>query len=235
MELENSTKTVTKDDFLKSILGNAEESAIANDKIEQYEKSQAEQKEIEKQDHYKKSGVGERYWNLRIEDFDAYSDELKNNLEQVKRFIADVNSGKCRTLWLCGENGTGKTMLASLIVRECWGKYAEIYCIDDDLKDSLRFNSEETRTKVFNRYKNYKVLVIDEVGRFPSDEEKRNLFHILNDRYANNKSTVIVSNLDKKTLCEYMGKALFDRFLENCTSLVFSDKSYRSKLREKIN
>ena len=101
MELENSVKVLSKDVFLKSIF---EKSPIADDKIEQYEREQAEQKEIEKQDHYKKSGVGERYWNLRLKDFNAYSDELKNNFEQVKKFINDVNKGEFRTLWLCGEN-----------------------------------------------------------------------------------------------------------------------------------
>lgn len=190
--------------------------------------------EKEKQAHYESCGIGAKYLDKRIDDFNAYNDELKSNLETVKEFIDDVKKGASRTLWMCGTNGSGKTMLGGIIARELYGHYAESSIIEDEIEQTKNFRSDETLIELRKRYSKYPVLVIDEVARFPSDNEKRYLFKILNDRYNNDKSTVIITNLDRVELRNYLGRALVDRFVETCTSMQFTSDSYRENERNII-
>lgn len=187
--------------------------------------------EKEKQAHYESCGIGSKYWNKRLDDFDAYNDELKANLTTVKEFIGDVQKGMRRTLWMCGTNGNGKTMLGGCIARELYGHYAESSIIEDEIEQTKNFRADETLIGLRKRYAKYPVLVIDEVARFPSDNEKKYIFKILNDRYNADKSTVIITNLDKHELRNYLGRALTDRFVETCTSMMFTSQSYRENER----
>lgn len=193
-----------------------------------------EEKEERKQSFYKKSGVGSKYFDKRLRDFDAYCDELKKIVNKVALFISDIKQGLNRSLWLCGENGNGKTMLGAIITRECWGTFRESSRIEDEIEETKHFSSKETLTQLRERYAGYSLLVIDEVGRFPSDNEKKYLFKIINDRYNAERPTVLISNMSRKGLVEYLGKGATDRFIENCTSVSFSCPSYREKERNKI-
>jgi DNA replication protein DnaC len=52
---------------------------------------------------------------------------------------------------------------------------------------------------VIERYANYRLLVIDEVGRGGADERDY-LWQILNERYENEVSTVLITNMSKGEL-----------------------------------
>lgn len=185
-----------------------------------------------KQEVFEKSGVNPKYLNKRLTDFNADTDELKTNIDLVKKYITDVNNRKSRTMWMCGKPGTGKTFLGSMITRECEGYFCKSYEIANELEDCKSFKARESKTELIKRYGKYKLLVIDEIAKFESKQEIEYLFMILNERYENLNSTVLITNLDPKGLKEYLGEPLFDRFVENCTSLKFNGESYRSKERE---
>lgn len=223
-------------DHLTALCG-IDVSQISDEKVEieqaKMEKRRVEEFEIRKEEHFRKCGVGDRFLDITWEKVEIRSDEFEKNVLSVKEFISDVNRGKARTLWLLGCNGNGKTMLSALIAKDTLGTFRHMYNVEDDLKDAENFRNAENRSQVFERYKTYKVLILDEVGRNPDVNELRDLFHILNDRYDDKKSTVICSNLGKKELCQYLGKAIVDRFYENCSSLIFSDSSYRPIERER--
>lgn len=171
------------------------------------------------------SNVGKRYKNKRLSDYIAETEEQKAILEKVKEYIKDVNEGKDRTLWLCGTTGTGKTLLGSCICYETTGVYCKTYDIKDDLVEN-----HFQRKQVFKKWTNYRSLVIDEVGR--CDAEKDFMFQLLNERYENEVSTVLITNLSPSELKERLGLPLYDRFVSNCTSIVFKGESYRKKERE---
>lgn len=173
------------------------------------------------------SGVGKRYKNKRLCDYIADTPEKQHILEEVKKYIQDVNEGKVRTLWLCGATGTGKTLLGACICYETQGIYCKTYNIKDDLLVN-RF----ARNAVFRKYANYRSLVIDEVGRV--EQEKDFMFQLLNERYENEVSTVLITNLSKGELKERLGLPLYDRFVSNCVSLTFNGDSHRKQER-KIN
>lgn len=173
------------------------------------------------------SGVGKRYRNKRLSDYIADTPEKQHILEEVKKYIADVNAGKDRTLWLCGATGTGKTLLGACICYETQGIYCKTYNIKDDLLEN-----HFARNGVFRKYANYQSLVIDEVGRV--DQEKDFMFQLLNERYENEVSTVLITNLSKGELKERLGLPLYDRFVHNCVSLTFTGDSHRITER-KVN
>ena len=191
---------------------------VSNEEIEKWEKAQEERQK--EQFFITTSNVGKRYKDKTLNDFIADTDEKKEILEKVKQYINDVNDGKDRTLWLCGATGTGKTLLGSCICRETGGVYCKTYDIKDDLLEN-HFN----RKSVFKKYTNYRSLVIDEVGRV--EQEKDFMFQLLNERYENEVSTVLITNLSKGELKERLGLPLYDRFVSNCVSLTFKGDSHR--------
>lgn len=195
---------------------------------EEIEKAIEKQKESDKATFFAtNSGVGKRYRNKRLSDFIADTDEKKYILEQVKKYIEDVNNNLFRTLWLCGSTGTGKTLLGACICYETNGFYCKTY----NIKDALLEN-HFSRNAVFKKYSDYRSLVIDEVGRV--EQEKDFMFQLLNERYENEVSTVLITNLSKGELKERLGLPLYDRFVSNCVSLTFNGDSHRKQER-KIN
>lgn len=203
---------------------------VANDnQVAEWDKKRLEN---EKENYFiNKSNVGKKFLNKSLKDYVAETDEQKNILTTVIHFIGCVNDGKCRTLWLCGNTGTGKTLLGSSICRETMGTFCRSYNIKDDIDASKTFKATETKRMVIERYANYRLLVIDEVGRGGADERDY-LWQILNERYENEVSTVLITNMSKGELKEFLGEPVYDRFVTNCISLTFTGESYRRNERE---
>ena len=190
----------------------------SEEEVKAWEQKQAD---IEREQFYaNNSNVGKRYKDKTLSDFIIKNDEQREIIEKVKQYIKDVNEGKDRTLWLCGATGTGKTLLGSCICRETKGVYCKTYDIKDDLLEN-----HFSRKSVFKKYTNYRSLVIDEVGRV--EQEKDFMFQLLNERYENEVSTVLITNLSKGELKERLGLPLYDRFVSNCISLTFKGDSHR--------
>lgn len=203
-------------------------------KDEEQVKAWWEKQEKQKKENYylNNSGVGKKFLNKSIKDYVAETDEQKNILSVVKHFIEEVNNNKCRTLWLCGNTGTGKTLLGSAICRETMGTFTRSYNIKNDIESTRFFKATETKNGCIKRYANYRLLVIDEIGRGGGDEEREYLWQILNERYENELSTVLITNMSKGELKEYLGEPVYDRFVTNCISLTFTGESFRKRERE---
>lgn len=208
--------------------------ALQNEQMTNESFSDVEFEEKEKDKAFQNSGVGKKYLKKSLSDFKAETDEQKKQLEMVKKYIADVQQYKSKTLWLCGNAGTGKTFLASMIARECKGHYVKSYDIEDEIEISRSFSAKENKKQVLSKYYNYRLLVIDEVGKFENKQyqELEYLFRILNERYERELSTVIVTNKSGTELREYLGIPLYDRFISNCTLIEFKGASYRIKERD---
>ena len=202
---------------------------VSDKEVEEWEKKRREQ---DLQNYYSNnSGVGKKYLTKSLKDYVTETDEQKNILAKIKAFIERVKNGECRTLWMCGKTGTGKTLLGACICRETMGTFKRSYEIKDDIDTSRTFKATETKRMVIDRYANYQVLVIDEIGRGGNDE-KEYLWQILNERYERELSTVLITNMSKEELKVFLGEPVYDRFVVNCTSLTFTGESYRKRERE---
>jgi DNA replication protein DnaC len=78
------------------------------------------------------------------------------------------------------------------------------------------------------------LLVMDEVGvQYGTDAEKVLLFDVINRRYQDVMPTILLTNLDKAGLREYLGDRAFDRIRENGLLVPFVWESHRVNRRAK--
>ena len=204
--------------------------------ITEEEAAELERKEREdrKREAFNGSGVVGKYLDFTRDDFRAETEEQRNALKVADEYIRDVSAGQFRSLWLTGKPGTGKTMLACIITRELWGKYRKSYQIVNEARQAGSYSGMEDMNQLVERYAEYRHLVIDEVGKNTGykAEELNVLWQIINERYERQKPTIIVSNLSKQELAEYLGLHIVDRFAESCRAVEFNGGSYRKSLRE---
>lgn len=139
-----------------------------------------------------------------------------------------------------GTPGVGKTHLATSIGIEAAKSRILTYFINCNylvmqLKRAHVENRLEQRIKFINRYK---LLIIDEVGFLPLDDESSNLiFQLLSKRYEK-LSTIITTNKPLSQWGEVFGdsvlaNAILDRLVHHSYIFNITGRSYRSM--DKIN
>ncbi|MFR6562654.1 MAG: ATP-binding protein [Eubacterium ventriosum] len=103
---------------------------------------------------------------------------------------------KKENILFVGSSGVGKTHLATAIGITCARSRVSTYFVSFEslitqLKKALMENRLESRLKFFAKYK---LLIIDEIGYMPIDQDSANLFfQLIAKRYERN-STIITTN-----------------------------------------
>ena len=202
-----------------------------NPKVSEYE---ARLEEIQKEkdfEAYKKSGVPAKFFNESLETFIAETDEEKRNLYVVRQFCKNP---KNKVLLLSGFRGNGKSHLLCGIIRECGGEYISSLDLCVEYESATSYHSPRTRNEILKHYSTVSMLVIDECGKYSPDEklEQFLLSYIFSTRYENNLATAAATNANKKGLIEFLGKSVFDRFIECCTTLDFTGASKRRRIND---
>ena len=92
-------------------------------------------------------------------------------------------------------------------------------------------NRLESRLKFFAKYK---LLIIDEIGYMPIDQDSANLFFQLIDMRYEKKSTILTTNMnfnewDGVFYDAVVANAIMDRILHHAHVVPISGKSYRLK------
>jgi len=190
------------------------------------------------------SMIPDRYKRKNFTDYEVLNNKQKEVLTVCEGFIdGKYNSG----LILIGKNGTGKSMLCSIILQEMikrnphenrgydsdWYLYTEAIKIVRKIKDTWRQKTSEevnSEQSAINKYVKPKVLVIDEIGmQYGSSTETQFLTEIINDRYNQNKQTILSGNVTVLDMQDILGDRVIDRFKESGRVLVCDWESYRSK------
>ncbi len=185
-----------------------------------------------------------------IEDF------INRNIPALYRNKPYINNHKIqdipdsiKSVLVCGKNGTGKTHYAiDYLLKKAVsvkltrgkagylkyktsisGKYTDAIKIVRAVKDNWTTKSY-TEQEILDRYITPEYLVVDEIGvQFGSATEKQYLTEIINDRYSQQKTTVLVGNLTPKEIKDQYGDRIYSRFQENGKVLVFNWDSYRGR------
>ena len=155
----------------------------------------------------------------------AFSKEYAENFDQV------MKAG--RSAIFVGKPGTGKTHLAigialEIIKQQRSPVFVTVQRLIRRVKDSWR-TKEETESDVIDAFASPDLLILDEVGvQFGSEFEKQMLFDVLNERYEKLKPSILLSNIPREQLSDYLGERVTDRLRENGGKMIgFDWDSYR--------
>ena len=138
--------------------------------------------------------------------------------QELERIKARVSDGiMCA---LVGGRGPGKTQMAVSISIECaWQDISSLYCTATEMlmafKSAYKSESKETEESVMLRFKRPTLLIVDEMDkRASTDWEQRLIFELLDRRYRDMRSTIIISNQTAKEFADSIGPSLASRMTE---------------------
>lgn len=152
---------------------------------------------------------------------------------------AYVNSGM--GLILFGGAGTGKTGLASLILKDLLAKGHDCYFTTfSEMIDTYTggWNDREERAWFHKRIKNAGVLVLDDVGKEYQGRAKNGLpestfDEVLRHRIASAAVTIVTTNHDMKKMQEGYGGGVMSLLQERSTTYEFTSDDFRVSSRER--
>lgn len=198
--------------------------------VEEYWAKVEQDRKADALERYKASGVPAKFYE---ESFDTFATDT-DAMEVVKNRVMEfAEKPRNRILILCGENGNGKTHLASSVIRECGGVFivSSMLCVQYDSATS--FKAKKSREEILNYMSTCRMLVIDDCGKYPLNPEleKFLLSYIISARYSNNLPLVLTTNGKKEAFINFLGKAVYDRFTEVCTTVEFNWGSHRKSKR----
>lgn len=180
---------------------------------------------------FRKMGIPEKCLHATFENFIIDTPQKKEVLD-CARLQVSRNRG---FIIMSGEKGTGKSHLASAIIKaSSFGKFITEADLIGDLRKT--YETHKGQEELVEKYRKTKVLVLDEIdlGAFDPKTEKGKdiqpfLYRILADRYDKDKLTVITSNEDLNTILEVLGERIRDRIKASFVNCKFTWQSYRGK------
>lgn len=151
------------------------------------------------------------------------------------RFIHNAEN-----LVLLGPPGVGKSHIAIALGIEAVKAGFSVYFVNaSDLIERLKkANEEGIFEKKMRDFTKYKLLIIDEIGYLPFDEEGAHcLFQLVSKRYEKS-STIFTSNKSYGEWGEIfkdhvIAAAVLDRILHHCLTINIKGDSYRLKERKR--
>lgn len=181
------------------------------------------------------SGLKKRHWNKTFDNYIADTEQKQKALSKCRKLTEQIKkSQEVNNLIMIGGVGTGKTHLASSILRDLIenGKRCELWTLIDiirSLKATWKKDAVCSEDEMLDHFSTLPLLIIDEVGvQFGSDTEKMFVFDIINGRYENMLPNVIISNLDIEGVKDIIGERCIDRLREDGGQVVaFNWQSHR--------
>ena len=167
---------------------------------------------------------------------------VKKRYEKAAHELEPENTQKVlegKSLYICGEFGTGKTHLASAIARKLIWRRKRVRMltgIDITMMLQATYGSSESEADVLARLAKVPILIIDDMGKEPpSDWVLSRLFAVINARYDEMLPTIITTNYEKSALVERMGKhgdhdtaeAMVSRICEMCELIKLTGEDRR--------
>jgi DNA replication protein DnaC len=151
--------------------------------------------------------------------------ETRDAVGKVRTFIDNLDSNleTGQGLWLFGDTGTGKTTLAMLVSKEALekGHSVAIYSLPKLLARIRRTYDEEpggdSYSAFFKRLTSVDLLHIDDFGAEKrSDWVLEQLYALVNERYEDERSVMLTTNLTVDKLEDQIGKRTVSRLTETC-------------------
>lgn len=184
--------------------------------------------------HYLAAGIGTTYQRLNWEDFDG-PDEILSGvlayLDNARRYVA-----RGIGLFFTGDVGTGKTMIATLALKELikqnYRCYATTFAQTIEAFTAGWYSGEE-KERFRRRFIHSEVLLLDDVGKELRGTKlalsETTFDNILRERVQNARPTIITTNLTLDELGDGFGHAVLSLLHEKSVEAVFTGTDYRKK------
>lgn len=180
----------------------------------------------------KQSGLG-KYLNKTLDDY-ITDEEWRGRCKRVAEAFIERHAHDDVWFMACGQNGSGKTLLGSIISNTLLTKkgLSVMYVVWTDFigeikRDMMGEKANEVSVRM-KEAKNAEVLFLDEVFKEYNSTDKRYLMEIINYRYTNDLKTIITS---EKLLNELLDidEATFGRAVEKCEGFMINIPKDRKK------
>ncbi len=170
-----------------------------------------------------------------VEDID-YSARREIDKSVVRQLASCNWVHEHQAILITGATGTGKTYVACALAQQaCRKGFRAVYRRASRLFDELRIaRADGTYPRVLTRLARVDVLVIDDFAISPvSDEERRHLLELLEDRYGT-RSTIVTSQLTPADWHDYLADptladAICDRIVHHAHRLMLKGPSRRKE------
>lgn len=182
--------------------------------------------------NYQSYGIPKRYRNVTMEYIvnRGIPEQSKQNVADVQRYIDNLedNLQNGNGMVMRGNVGTMKTTLAIAIMRAVIAKGRNAYFIPmANLMDRLFSGTPDERSKLEQKLQTVSLLVIDDLGmEYEKGWVTAKIRAIINNRYNEEKSTIITTNLEKDINDRYVD-GMLDRIASTSTFSNFSGESLR--------
>lgn len=161
------------------------------EKLEQEAKRLEREEREENIQHCKNCNIEPEFYNTKIDDYKATTESQEKALNAVKAML----NFELKKIVLLGSNGTGKTMLGSILAKELNGKIYSMYEISTMIRQSYTMKAEKTELEIVRELASIPFLAIDEVGRTNgSKAEKDWLSFIIDKRHSRGLPFMMISN-----------------------------------------
>lgn len=187
---------------------------------------------------YLASGVGTTFQRLDWGDFngpDAILTGVEKYLDKRAEFVR-----RGMGLYFTGTYGTGKTMIANLVLKEMvkfgYTCFATTFAQTIEMYTAGWTNKDE-KAWFQHKFMNSQFLLLDDVGRELRGTRialsETTFDSILRERVTNGRPTFITTNMDAVDLEEGYGAAVLSLIREKSLEEIFSGDDYRPKANER--
>jgi DNA replication protein DnaC len=146
-------------------------------------------------------------------------------VREVRSFSSRIEQrlAEGRGIWFTGDTGTGKTTLAMLVSKAALdvGRSVAIYSIPHllaEIRDTYgRDSGERSYMEFFNRLAWVDLLHLEDLGAERQTEwVLEQLYSLVNERYEQQRSVLITTNLNEPELEQQIGPRTLSRLVEMC-------------------
>ena len=181
--------------------------------------------------HYLNAGIGTTYQRLDFPDYDGDKEVLSALLRYIEGYERYAARGI--GLLLTGSYGTGKTLLANLILKEFvkqgYRVFATTFAQTIDML-TAGWKSNDDRRYFQRRFVDSEILLLDDVGR--ELRSKSNLTEstfdtILRTRVQEGRPTFITTNMSPEELGDGYGSAVLSLLKEHSIVCEMTGEDFR--------
>lgn len=184
--------------------------------------------QLQRHKHYLNAGIGSTYQFLSWQDFKGDVAVLDYATSWLRDIEANVEAGRGFFLW-SEVNGVGKSLIASLVLKEC--VLSGYKCYMTTFQNMLSAMKSGWKDADYDRWYRGKidsaqVLLIDDLGKevvdntgFNKDFAKQTVDSLMRTRVQQGRPTLFTSNFSPSGLSQYYGIA-FVSLLQECVEPV---------------